>query len=240
VASIPGFTVTDQDDIISISKNEDPKTPISAQRAVLISSKDELASEQHLDEVLFHGPKELNVRVDVGNNSTAHGELLPAPWSADGKISELYLMRGGKFIERVSKISGGKSEFETVKDLKGTEKLGTYVQDLMLSDQELKRLHASHIPKESKAINFESVLHTMGLDKSCEEILVKKIACKALINSPATGYDIVGDLVVAMTKTKSDAVPGGYQRRMYFFHVRYDLEFGVEFDSSADLSLRFL
>ncbi len=125
-------------------------------------------------------------------------------------------MRGCKYEESVSKTSGIKSEQETIKVLKDPSKLGTYVQNLTASDNELKRLHASHIPQESKTISIESILQRMGPD----ETLVAKVACKALINAPATGYDVVSDLVVVMTRIKSDTAPGGYQRRVYFFHVR--------------------
>ena len=83
--------------------NDESKTPIIAQRAVLLAQADQLASGHCLEEVLFHGPKEMNVRVDVGNNSTIHGELLPAPWDTNGKISEQYLMKGGKFEEHALK-----------------------------------------------------------------------------------------------------------------------------------------
>ena len=209
----------------SSSIKQEPKAPISAQGAVLITETDSLAPGQRLDQVLFHGPMEMNVRVDVGNDSTNQGELLPAPWGVDGKISELYLMKGGRFEQHVSKQSGssGKPESETVKVLKDTKTLGTYVQNLTESDQELKRLHALRIPKESKAINFDSILKSMGLDEGCNETLIKKVACKALINSPATGYDIVGDLVVAVTRIKSDVASGGYQRRVYFFHVSHSV-----------------
>ncbi len=189
---------------------------VSAQKAVLINPTDRLADGQHMDEVLFHGPKEQNVRVDVGHDSTAQGELLPAPWSTDGNVSELYLIKGCKFEEYTSKNSGGKSESEIVKVLSDPEKLGTYIENLTESDKELKRLHASHIPKESKAIDFDFILKKMGPD----ETLVAKVECKALINAPATGYDIVSDLVVILTRIKSDTAPGGYQRRVYFFHVR--------------------
>ncbi len=203
--------------------HDESKTTIVAQRAVLIAQTNQLASGQRLEEVLFHGPKEMNVRVDVGKDSTIHGELLPAPWDMNGKISEQYLMKGGKFEEHSLKQSGVKSEFETVKVLKDSKKLGTYIENLTESDQELKQLHALHIPAESKSIGFDSILQSMGSHDSCQETLVKKVACKALINAPATGYDIVGDLVVAVTRIKSDAGPGGYQRRVHFFHVRFTL-----------------
>ncbi len=96
-----------------------------------------LKSDQHLDGILFHGPKELNVRVDVGKDSTAQGELLPAPWSADGHFSELYLTRGCKFEEHISKASSGDTkDSEDTKVLKDASKLGTYIQNLTESDQE--------------------------------------------------------------------------------------------------------
>ena len=191
----------------------DPKKQVIAQRAVVI---EKMASDINADQVVFHGPKEMNVRVDVSKDSTAQGELLPAPWSPDGQVSELYLLRGCKYEEHVSKSAGSKSELETIKVLKDPAKLGTYIDNLTQSDQELKRLHASHIPQESKTLSFETIMQRMGPD----ETIVAKVKCKALINAPATGYDIVSDLVLVMTRIKSDAAPGGYQRRVYFFHVR--------------------
>lgn len=93
------------------------------------------------------------MRVDVGTDSNSQGELLPTPWSASGKMSELYLLKGGKFTEYDSK----KPESEMVKTLKDTAELGTYVQNLTETDQELKRLHVSHVPTESKSITFDSI-----------------------------------------------------------------------------------
>ena len=212
-------------------------------------------SDINADLVMFHGPKDLNVRVDVSKDSTAQGELLPAPWGVDGQVSELYLLRGGKY-EEYKKKTGANSEIETIKVLRDPAKLGSYIENLTQADRELKRLHASHIPQESKTLSFESIMQRMGSD----ETIVAKVACKALINAPATGYDIVSDLVVVMTRIvhptmpskrepknalftshpsvvswcglrepysqqkeeviKSDTSPGGYQRRIYFFHVR--------------------
>ncbi len=199
----------------------EPKKQISAQKAVLIGSKEKLASDQNLPEILFHGPKAQNVLVDVCKDSTAQGELLPAPWSADGKLSETYLIKACKFEEHVL-TPGGQSE--TTKTLKDSSKLGKYVENLTESDQELKRLHASHILHESNTITFDSILQKMGP----EETVVAKVACKALINAPATGYDIVSDLVVAITQMKSNSAQE-YRRRVYFFHVRHYLEFGIIF-----------
>jgi hypothetical protein len=217
----------DGSSVAPTSSRGEPKKQVSAQRAVVIASTEKLASDQNLPETLFHGPKEQNVRVDVGKDSTAQGELLPAPWGADGQVSETYLMKGCKFEEHV--LTGGKSE--TIKALKDSSKLGTYIQNLTESDQELKRLHASHIPQESKTITFDSILQKMGP----EETVFAKVACKALINAPATGYDIVSDLVVVMTRIKSDAAPGGYQRRVYFFHVRCRLQLGMHFTALTSL-----
>ncbi len=190
----------------------EPKKQVTAQKAVLV---EKMASDVDASQTMFHGPMDMNVRVDVSKDSTSNGELLPAPWNEHGQVSELYLTRGCKYEEHVSKVTGGKSEFETVKGLKDPAKLGTYIENLAQSDQEMKRLHASHIPQESKTISFESIMQRMGPGES----IVAKVACKALINAPATGYDIVSDLVVVMTQIKSDAVPGGHQRRVYFFHV---------------------
>jgi hypothetical protein len=160
---------------------------------------------------LYHGPKELGVRIDVCKDSTAKGDLLPPPWSKGGDISEVYLSKGSKFEEISWKGAATKSTVP-----KDTSSLGTYLQNLSVSDQEVKQLHLTHILKDSKSINFDALLHLMGPD----ETLIAKVACKALINAPATGYDIVNDIVVAMTRMKSDSAPGGYQRRIYFFHVR--------------------
>jgi hypothetical protein len=171
-------------------------------------------------EVLFHGPKDLNVHVDVANDSTAQGELLPAPWSDNGQLSDLHLLRGCKFEETVWKISGKETESKTTKVLNDKEKLGTYIQNLKESDQELKRLHASHILHESKRVSIASILQRVGPD----EIVIGEVACKALINAPATGYDIVSDLVVVMTRIKSEFAIEGCRRRVYFFQVRYDFE----------------
>jgi hypothetical protein len=195
------------------SEKDVTKKQTSAQKAVLITDK--LNPGQRVEEVLFHGPKDENVRVDVGQDSTSQGELVSAPWSADGKVSDLYMMKGGKYEENSVKIVGNKVELQSTKALNDFGKLGSYIENLVESDQELKRLHALHIVKESKTVNFESILQKMGPD----ETLVGKVACKALINAPSTGYDIVSDLVLVMTRIKSDAIPGGYQRRLYFFHV---------------------
>lgn len=208
-----------------ISVTADPKKQILAQKAVLIAGK--LASDHHSDGILFHGPKELNVRVDICKDSTTQGESLPPPWGSDGQVSELYLTKGCKFEEYTSKTSDGKSKSETVKVLKDTAKLGSYIPNLTETDQGLKRLHTSHVPHESKSISFESIMQKLGP----EEIVVAKVACKALINAPATGYDVVSDLVVVMTRIKSDIAPGGYQRRVYFFHVRCDVLNSFEHDA---------
>ena len=221
-----------------VKEADEEKT--QAHKAVLIARADQLDSEHQLDheKVLFHGPKERNIRVDVGNDSTTQGKLLPAPWRADGNISELYLLRGGKYDSKKSEHDLNKSESETAKFLKDTAELGTYVQNLTETNKELKRLHVSHIPAESRSINFDSILQAMSSDESCKETVVKKVACKALINAPATGYDIIGDIDVVMTKMKSEAAPGVYQRRVYFFHVRYNLQSNIKFGNN-DLSSLF-
>lgn len=73
----------------------------------------------------------------------------------------------------------------------------------------------------------------MNLDDSCQETVVKRVACKALINAPGTGYDIVSDLDVIMTKMKSESAPGAYQRRVYFFHVSKSLDLDLIWISSS-------
>ena len=181
---------------------------------------DKLVAGQSAPEILFHGPKELNVHVDVANDSTAQGELLPAPWSDDGQLSDLHLLRAGKFEENVWKISVKGNESKTTKILNDKERLGTYIQNLKESDQEMKRLHASHILQESNGVSIASILKRVGP----EEIVVGDVACKALINAPATCYDIVSDLVVVMTRIKSEFALEGCRRRVYFFQVRYDFE----------------
>jgi hypothetical protein len=172
---------------------------------------------------------ERNILVDVGQDSTQHGELLPQAWSADGGVSELYLMRGCTFEENVSKQSEekdrsktfnstAKSETSTV--LKDKAQLGTYVENLTKTNEELQRLHTSHVPKDSRTLSFNSILQNIGPD----ETLLAQVACSALINAPATGYDIVRDVLLVMTRVRSVAVPEAHFRRVYFFHVSRDLD----------------
>ena len=184
---------------------------VTAKHAVLISAADKLGSNQEHDAILFHGRKEQNVLVDFGNNSTLKGEPLSSPWAADGHLSDAYLTKGCTYVAHAQKIRGNTVESETVTSIKDTNKPVAYFENLLQTDLELKQLHYSHIPRDTKTLDFDAIAKRLGPN----ETVLAKIMCKAIVNAPSTGYDVIGDCLLVMTQIALEAP----KRRLYFFQV---------------------
>jgi hypothetical protein len=209
---------------IEASKNRYMKSrsTLNALNAVVVSDGETVESPV----VLSHGAKEQNMKVLVCQPSTKLGQDIPPAWNEEGKMSDVYLTKACSYDElavngklKTEKFMNTTTETVTadgtrVSTLSDEKKPRAYFERLLESDQELKKLHASHIHRESKAVSFEAIAQTFGPT----ETVLRKIMCKAIINTPSTGYDVIGDSWLVMTEVKTGDTANKL-RRIYFFQV---------------------
>lgn len=208
---------------ITVAKVSSSAVKVAASNAVVVPPSADARSPT----VLSHGTKEQNVKIRVCQKSTPKGEFIPPAWTEEGKVSDTYLTLACKYEEKnlsltakaenkvlqkdtlTAKIEGSKTS-----TLTDSNKPVEYFARLLESDQELKNLHDFHIHRESKSMNFDAIAKTLGPDES----VVRRIMCKAIINTPSMGLDVVGDCWLIMTEIPSPD-RASKLRRIYFFQV---------------------
>ena len=161
---------------------------------------------------LFHGSKEYNLRVDIAQESTADGDQLPSAWDERGQVSEVFLTKECKYLEtEVNKKINQRSPDPTTKPV-------AYFQDILEAGQEIRRIHNSHITSQSGMVYLEDIISKLGP----EEKILCKIDGKAIINTPSTSNDLIGDCAIVI----SERMPTDSRtpdRRIYFFQVLWKL-----------------
>jgi hypothetical protein len=174
--------------------------------------------------LIFHGPKQLQVHVQVQKGSTPSAEPLSVPWDdrGEGRLSEEYLLRGCQYIHTVNstkyrKTWRGKSNHGETKEtlaLDPESKPADFFENIWQSEQEINDLHRAHIQQGSKGVDLEQLLTAF----SPGETVLCKLRCKAIINTPSSLRDLIGECMVVITQLDGET-PQLRQRRIYYLQV---------------------
>lgn len=161
---------------------------------------------------LFHGQNELKSKIGVLLPSTAVGGKLPDPWDKSGCISEDYMANGCSYAEATTNAVGPKTKkVVTTFGVKDSSQFAEYFDSFTDADKALRQIHASHAQSGTPDSDLKSLARNFT-----GETLISAIECKAIINMPSTGRDVVGKSVLALTQFRQGEKT---YRRLYILMV---------------------
>ena len=155
----------------------------------------------------LHNQKLTCKLIKISSETTKEGRLIPDPWDPRGDLSKAYVSN-----ELTNQIKNKKTEPASQ----------SYIDRIVLADNDTKNLHHAHRQKESSDFDFKAVLDE-SQSRDPKEKIVCQIRCKAIINTSSLSHvhrDIVGDCYVVLTE--NIAQTNSY-RRIYLVQVRSSL-----------------
>ena len=167
-----------------------------------------------------HGPAPFREPIDITKKySDKWEEPLPEPWERGPgqcqektKITEKHLVMGAEFCQQVYRSDSLGKRVTLVDKMTEENKPADLFEDIRAAEDEVYRLHDLHTQKASSRVDWDTLLNEIAPS----EKLINLLHCKAILNTPSTGKDIVGDCVLVMTALSSGP---NLLRRIYFLQV---------------------
>jgi hypothetical protein len=176
-----------------------------------ISFADTLVQNNGWGEI-HHGdkndPKLTYKMICLNPDATKEGTGQPPGWGVDGKISKQHL--SNLLAQQIQE------EKEDIQSLAPE----AYINRVVLTDEDAKKLHDSHSQAGSSLTAFDSVLDGSYLGGFTEKI-VCQLRCKGVINTASFNRarrDIVGDCSIILTE---NIEPNNRFRRIYLVQVLF-------------------
>ena len=142
--------------------------------------------------------------IEISSDTTEKGRSIAEPWDSRGELSKTY-------VSNVLTSQIKSKESEAVSQ--------SYIDRIILADNDTKNLHHSHSQKASSDFDFKAVLDAPQSGEPTEKILCQ-LKCKAIINTSSLGHvhrDIIGDCYVVLTENIAQI---NLYRRIYLVQVR--------------------
>lgn len=176
-----------------------------------VVTKNSVVARDSAEGDLFHGQDKLKkkkTKIRAFVDSTAAGESLPDAWDKSGKIAHDVLAKGCTYS--VASV-GSKEKVEKVCKLDNIEPYNAFFEAIADADHAVQSLHSKHIQQGTQSIDIETMAQNFK-----GENFAGALPCRAIINMPSTGFDVVGKSAIVMTKISDE---GRNIRRLYFIMV---------------------
>ncbi len=147
------------------------------------------------------------------------------PWDDcdESRLSEDYLFRGCQYnrtkhstkYRKTWRGASNQGEKEETLVLDPESKPADFFENILQSEQEVKDLHRAHIQQGSQGADLEQLLKIL----SPEEKVLCNLRCKAIINTPSSLRDLIGECMVVITQLDGET-PELRRRRIYYLQVQ--------------------